>query len=107
MTKPDLQIEGFSIYIVRCKDNSYHTGMCRDMDKKFKEINNRMDSYFTNRPHLVPVTLIYHEEHVPFREAYAKHRYLKYAARRYREKLIRTGKWPVGKNFKNYIAKYG
>lgn len=100
----NLKVEGYSVFIVKCADNSYYSGMCKNLNRRVIEINNRLISYFVSRPKLVPVIVVFHEDHIPFREAYVKHRYLRKLTKRYRDHLINTGRWPLGRNLKNVIA---
>lgn len=107
MNKPELQIEGYTIFIVKCANGTYYSGMCKNLDKQVVEINNRFTPYFMSRPQLVPVKVVFHEDRVPFREAYIKHRYLRTLTKRYRDRLVMTGKWPGGKNLKEMLVKIG
>lgn len=101
--KVELQIRGYTVFIVQCMDGSYYSGLCDDMDKRLKEINACNVSYFLSKPHLVPVKIVYREDHLPFRDAYAKHTYLRKLRKRDREKLIQTKKWPLGKRLRSLI----
>lgn len=100
-----LQIKGYTVFLVRCADGSYYSGMCEDMDRKLSEINNRFEPYFMAHPELVPVTLVFREDQIPFKLAYAKHRYLRSLTKRLREKLIKTGQWPAGPRLKKIFEK--
>ena len=86
---------GWSVYIVECKDKSYFAGMTRNLKKELARINVlKKGRYFNaSHPERVPVTVVFEEKNVPFREAYAKFSYLKGLNRVQREKLIRTKKW--------------
>ena len=104
-----LQIEGYTIYLLKCADGSYYSGMCKDMTKELSEINKnkRLSGYFLNRSQLLPVTIVFQEDHVPFKEAFAKHRTLRAMTKRYRDRLIRTKKWPVSTEYKKFLEKNG
>jgi hypothetical protein len=59
---------GWTIYVVSCPDGSFYTGMTKNMKRDMYEI-------FT--PRMMSLSVVYQEDHVPFRDAYAKHRFLK------------------------------
>jgi predicted GIY-YIG superfamily endonuclease len=101
-----LTIKGYSVFLVECSNGGYYSGMCEDLRKKVKEINTCKESYFSIHPELVPVKVVFQEDHLPFREAYAKHRYLRTLTKRHRETLVRTKSWPLGLAFKKIMEKY-
>ena len=103
----NLKIEGYTVYLVKCADGSYYSGMCVNMKKELIEINNRMWGYFKSRPDRVPVTVVFREDHVPFKEAYVKHKYLRSMTRRSRELFLRKGRWPLGKILREFVVKTG
>jgi predicted GIY-YIG superfamily endonuclease len=107
MNKILLQIEGYNVFIVECANGSYYSDMCKNLDKKIAEMNNQFTTYFIGKPHLVPVKVVFCEKHIPFREAYVKHRYLRTLTKRHRSRLIDTGKWPGGKKLKGMLEKVG
>ena len=101
-----LQIKGLTVFIVECIDGSYYSGMCEDMKKRLKELNECRVEYFMKNPHLVPVKVVFREDHLPFREAYAKHVYLRGMTKKEeRKKLIETRRWPLGKSLREFMAK--
>lgn len=95
--KVELQIKGYTVFIVQCADGSYYSGLCDNMQKRLKEINSCDVSYFMSKPELVPVQVVFREDQLPFRVAYEKHRCLRKMTRRDRIKLIQTKRWPLGK----------
>ena len=102
--KRDLKNIGWTVFIVECADTTYYTGIARDMKKALVEINVfRKGRYFCNHPERVPVSIIYREDHVPFREAYAKLSYMRKMNRRQKKKLINTNQWPVGGAWKEFV----
>lgn len=103
----NLQIKGYTVFLVKCVDGSYYSGMCKDLKQKLSEINHCFEPYFMAHPDLVPVTVVFHEDKIPFRMAYAKHRYLRSLTRRHRDKLVRMGQWPVGGKLKEILEKIG
>lgn len=107
MPAAKLQIKGYTVFLVKCSDESYYSGMCENMDKKLSEINNRFEPYFMAHPELVPVTVAFREDNIPFKQAYAKHRYLRTLTKRHRDKLVKTGQWPAGAGLKKIFEKIG
>jgi predicted GIY-YIG superfamily endonuclease len=89
---------GWSVYIVECKNKVYYAGMARNIKKELAQINVLKKGRYFNKQHpeRVPVTVVFEEKNLPFREAYAKFSYLKGLNRVQREKLIRTKKWNSG-----------
>lgn len=88
---------GWSVFIVQCSDESYYVGMTRNMKREMDIMNSPKNVknhwYFKSFPQKLPVTLVFEERNVPFREAYAKKCYLNELNRKQRDKLIRTKKW--------------
>jgi len=103
--KPKLKVVGYSVFLVKCADGSYYSGMCVNLKNKINEINARLESYFKSRPELVPVKLAFHEDHIPFKEAFVKHKYLRSLTKRHRDRLITTGRWPLGKDLREFMEK--
>ncbi len=99
----NLKVKGYTVFLVQCADGSYYSGMCPDMNKKLREINSRLESYFINRLDLVPVKVVFREDHVPFKEAFVKHKYLRSMTKRHRDRMVRTGKWPLGKDLRKFM----
>ena len=99
-----MKIKGYIVFIVCCADGSYFSGMCENLNEKLKEINAGKGYYFSTHPERLPVSVIFKEENLIFREAYVKHRYLRSMTRRYRDRLIKTGKWPLGKDLRKFIT---
>jgi len=79
--------------------------MCRDLNRKFLEINRGKGIYFSKHPERFPVSLVFCEKELLFREAYAKSNYMKEMNRKLKEKLIKTSIWPVGGPWKEYILR--
>lgn len=94
---------GWILYIVEDSYGVYHTGMTRDMSRKLIDINVLECGKFGSEDN--PVKVVFEEKNVPFKEAYAKVRYLKKMNRYLRNKLIQTKKWPLGGEWKEHILK--
>ena len=81
------------VYILRCADGSYYTGMSRspDLDKRVSEHNMRLspESYTASR---LPVSLIYSENFELIVDAVAAERKIKGWSRAKKEALIK-GDW--------------
>lgn len=102
-----LQIKGYTIFLAECADGSFYSGMCRDLDKRLKDINNKkVASYFSSRPQCLPIKIVFKEDHVIFKEAFVKHKYLRSLTKRYRDKMVKDGKWPLGKELRQFMRDY-
>jgi len=95
---------GWSLFIVRCKDNSLFTDICysRELDKKVATINRGKGYFFSTHPERLPVTVVFLEEERPFKEAFVKMKYLRRMNKPMKEKLIKTKQWPSGKPLHAY-----
>jgi predicted GIY-YIG superfamily endonuclease len=110
LQKPRRKIEepqGWTVYIVKCADGTYFSGLCRNLKKALKsEIYNRKGEWFINHPERLPVTLVFTDAGLFFREAYAKFLYLrKQFDKPMKERLIRSKRWPIGGPYKEYLIK--
>lgn len=94
---------GWTVFIFRCGDGSYYTGMCDDFRKRLWEIENGPNVYFTNHPERKPLTLVFKEKQLPFKEAYAKAQYMKRMTRKQKERLITKNLWPIGGKIREYM----
>lgn len=54
----------WTVYVLRCSDNSLYTGITRDLNRRFNEHNhnNRLAAAYTRARR--PVTLVYQEAHI-------------------------------------------
>ena len=79
--------------------------MTRDLEKWILTLSKTTSfvAYFNGHPERLPVKIKFREDHVPFDEAFAKHRYLKSLNRRHREKIIRTQSWMLGKILRKFL----
>jgi len=99
-----LERVGWTVYILECADGSYFAGWTHNMKSAMVQI--LLDSYFFNNPERLPFKVIYEEKDLIFKEAQAKHEYLRLMNRRQRIKLITTGKWAKGGPWKEYLKKF-
>lgn len=108
MRKRKIKIErplGWTVYIVKCADGTYYSGLCRNLKKALtNEIYRRQGEWFINHPERLPVTVMFADTGLIFREAYAKFQYLrKHFDKPMKERLIRSKIWPIGKEYKVYL----
>ena len=100
MKKPDQSLLriGWTIFLVECADGTYFKGLTRNLEQALHEIDSGRGGkgrgrYFKHHPERFPVTLVFVERNLPFREAYAKSSYLGELNRKQRKKLVDTKKW--------------
>ena len=69
-------IRSYSVYILRCADNSFYTGVTRDIQKRFQQHCDKRDgiSYTARR---LPVTLVFVQEYAHIRDAIAMEKKIK------------------------------
>ena len=77
----------FYVYIVRCSDGSYYTGITNDLKRRVYEHNHKNDpgSYTNNRK---PVVLVYYEEFSNPMDAIRREKQIKGWSRDKKEALI-------------------
>ena len=81
----------FYVYIVKCRDGSYYTGVTNDVDRRIEEHNSGLDAKcytFLRRP----VTLKYVEHFYDFMKAERREKQIKGWSRRKKEALM-AGDW--------------
>lgn len=98
---------GWTIFIALCGDGTYFSGLCRDLKRKLREINRGEGYYFSTHPERLPVKVIYEENELPFREAFAKYQYLREMNRKLKDKLMKTRCWPLGGPWRRYLVQKG
>lgn len=87
----------WTLYILECADGHYFTGMTRNTLKNgIKNLKLPSNCFFSGHPERFPAKLAFVENDVPFREAYAKFKYMRGMNRKLRKKLIETRRWPLG-----------
>ena len=81
--------EGFYVYILKCKDNSYYTGHTDNIEKRISEHHLGLfkKSYAANRR---PVTLVFLENFGTRDEAFSAERQIKGWSRKKKEALIKS-----------------
>ena len=89
---PELESESvmfdWTVYMVRCKDNSLYTGIAKDVQRRVEEHNNsdRLGAKYTRARR--PVTLVYQQQ-VKSRSDAGKREYqLRHLSKLEKEKLI-------------------
>ena len=78
------------LYIIRCKDLSYYTGLTWKPDLRWAQHLSGIGSVYTSKHE--PDALVYLEEYEDLDEARRRERQIKSWRREKKEKLI-TGKW--------------
>ena len=78
------------VYILRCNDDSYYTGITWNLQKRIKEHNNRVKSPLQISK--VPVKLVYWEKLIDIHHAARREKEIKGWSRVKKEKLINSGK---------------
>ena len=71
MRKVELKVKGYTVFIVECADGSYYSDLGVDLKRKLKEIAEGRGYYFSTHPERLPVKVVFQEDNVPFREAFA------------------------------------
>ncbi|WP_336665037.1 GIY-YIG nuclease family protein [Elizabethkingia meningoseptica] len=77
----------YYVYIVKCSDNSYYTGVTNDLDKRINEHNSgyNPESYTYLRR---PVELVFHYESNDINQAIAFEKQIKGWSRKKKEAII-------------------
>lgn len=101
--RPKLEFKGYTVFLIECADGTYYSGMCRDLKKKMAQLSLQRGRIFMKFPERYPLKVVFREEHLPFREAFFKHKYLREMTRRLRKKLIEEKKWPLGNTLRKYL----
>jgi putative endonuclease len=77
----------FCVYILKCKDNSYYTGITSDIENRLFEHNSSIKCNYTSKRR--PVKLIYHCEFQSVKEAIDFEKQVKRWNRSKKEALIK------------------
>lgn len=97
---------GWSLFIVECADGTYYSEICRNIKKRIRELNSIPECiYLHNHPERLPVKVVYKEENLPFKEAFAKFKYLKEMRTPLKKRLIFKHIWPNGGPYKRFLEK--
>lgn len=94
---------GWTFFFVECADGKFFAGFGRNLEHSLKKISDGFGYYFSTHPERLPVKLIFKEEQLSFREAYAKFLYAKKFNRPKKIKLMETKKWPYGGPLKKFL----
>lgn len=81
------------VYIIRCEDGSYYTGMTWQPDRRWTQHLSGLGSVYTSKHK--PQTLVYLEEYDNLDQARRREKQIKGWTREKKEKLIKGewGKW--------------
>ncbi len=79
----------WTVYILRCSDNSLYTGITRDLNRRIIEHNNdnRLAAAYTRARR--PVTLVYQEAQIDRSSASKREAVIKKMTKAEKEKLIK------------------
>lgn len=80
----------YSVYILKCIDNSYYVGYTSDLNRRLEEHKNASGGTYTKIR--VPVELVYHEEIKTEYEAKDREKQIKGWSRRKKQALITGNK---------------
>ncbi len=80
----------YFVYILRCNDESYYTGITWNLKKRIIEHNLRIRSPLQKTK--VPASLVFWEKHSNIIEAAKREKEIKGWSRHKKEKLINSGK---------------
>jgi putative endonuclease len=88
----------YSLYIVRCSDNTYYTGMTSDLDKRIERHNSgEKDTWSKYTKGRQPVVLVFSFPGIKsIRAAYIGENYIKALTAKRKEKLISGDEKAVG-----------
>ena len=75
------------VYIVRCRDDSFYTGITTDINRRVLEHNNKKGAQSLKGK--LPVKLVYQEEYADQGEATKREKAIKSWKREYKLKLIK------------------
>lgn len=90
-------LDEYYVYILRCNDGSYYTGVTNDYEKRFSEHQDGLDSgcyTFKRRP----LELVYHAEFSEITDAIALEKRVKRWSRKKKEALIRRDQVNLERN---------
>lgn len=76
----------FSVYILRCSDNTFYTGYTDDLEKRLNMHNAAKGAKYTKSR--LPVKLVYYEKNLSKSEAMKREWAIKKLSRKDKEKLI-------------------
>lgn len=78
----------WTVYILRCSDNSLYTGITRDLDRRLNEHNydDRLAAAYTRSRR--PVRLVYEETHIDRSSASKREAVIKKMTHKEKEKII-------------------
>ncbi len=84
--KPD---EPWFLYILRCQNDSFYTGVTKDLERRLKMHNDGKASKYTRARR--PVEMIYHEDCMGRAQALVRECEVKALSRKKKEQLVLSG----------------
>ena len=97
-------MDDYSVYILKCSDDSYYTGVTNDIDGRVLEHQNGKDpkAYTYKRR---PIQLVFCEHYHDINQAIAFEKQVKGWRREKKEALIKREWDTLSKHFKNYTER--
>jgi len=83
-------VGGWFVYIVRCEDGTFYTGIAKDVVRRCRQHNEGVASRYTRSRR--PVRLVYQEAHPDQSAALKREAAIKALSRRQKALLIRQGR---------------
>ena len=81
-------MENWFVYLLKCSDNSYYTGIAQDVKERLDRHETGRGAEYTKAR--LPVELVYNEKVKNHSEALAREKWLKRQTHRFKEELIET-----------------
>ncbi len=78
--------KGWFLYILRCQNDTFYTGVTKDLERRVKMHNDGKASRYTRAR--LPVKLIYHEDCASRAQALVRECRVKALTRKQKEKLV-------------------
>ena len=85
-SKPDTGPADWSVYILRCADGSFYTGVTNDVEARVGKHNSRKGAAYTRTR--VPVELLYREDSLTRSQALVREAAIKRMPRPQKERLV-------------------
>ena len=79
------------LYILKCSNNTYYTGVTTDIERRLKEHNNKQLRGSKYAKARIPVELVYQETHPDRSRAQKREYQIKQLTRAKKEELIKDG----------------
>ena len=105
MADSEIRLPPWSVFMAECADGMFYAGMARDINKTLLVANHlKQDGHLKEKN--LPIKISFKEEGLSFREAWAKKQYMRQMNRKLRTKLVTTGRWPMGGQYRRWLEKF-